>query len=164
MYSAGVRRIVLLGCAGQGKTTLGRKLAARLGAPFVCLDDIWQAGWSDADVPEFRALLVAAHSGDAWISDGNFAAATFDLRLPRAQLIVWLDRPRLGCAWRALTRVFRTGEAHRAGGLGRAMAFIWNFDRINRPRIEAARRQHGPDVPVLRLTSARAVEEFLRQA
>lgn len=163
MNPSGVRRIVLLGCAGQGKTTLGRKLAARLGAPFVCLDDIWQKGWSDADVPRFRALLVAAHSGDGWISDGNFAAATFDLRLPRAQLIVWLDRPRLGCAWRALTRVFRADESHRFGGLHKAMAFIWNFDQVNRPRIEAARKQHGPDVPVLHLTSERAIGDFLNR-
>ena len=163
MNPSGVRRIVLLGCAGQGKTTLGRKLAARLGAPFVCLDDIWQKSWSYADVPEFRALLVAAHSGECWISDGNFAVATFDLRLPRAELIVWLDRPRLGCAWRAFSRVFRTGEAHRAGGLGKAMAFIWNFDRVNRPRIEAARMRHGPDVPVVHLTSARAIDDFLRR-
>ena len=157
-------RIVLLGCAGQGKTWLARRLSARLGAPAVILDEIWQPGWSDADVPKFRALLTAAHSGERWISDGNFAAATFDLRLPRTELIVWLERPRLGCAWRALTRVFRRGEAHRASGLRKAMAFIWNFERVNRPRIEAARRQYGPEVPVLRLTSARAIEDFLRRA
>ena len=157
-------RIVLLGCAGQGKSWLARRLGERLAAPVVILDDIWQPGWSDADVPKFRSLLAAAHSGDRWISDGNFAAATFDLRLPRAELIVWLDRPRLGCAWRAFARVFRRGEAHRAGGLRKAMAFIWNFDRVNRPRIEAARKQHGPDVPLLRLTSAREVDEFLRRA
>ena len=164
MNSARPRRIVLLGCAGQGKTTLGRKLAARLDAPFICLDDIWQPDWSDADVPRFRALIAETHAGDSWISDGNFAAATFDLRLPRAQLIVWLDRPRLGCAWRALTRVFRRGEAHRAGGLRKAIAFIWNFDRINRPRIEAARQQHGPDVPVLHLYTAREIDDFLRRS
>ena len=155
---------MLLGCAGQGKSTLGRKLAARLAVPFVCLDDIWQAGWTDADVPRFRALVADVHAREAWISDGNFAAATFDLRLPRAELIVWLDRPRLGCAWRALTRVFQRGETHRASGLRKAMAFIWNFDRINRPRIEAARKQHGPAVPVVHLTSAREIENFLRAA
>ncbi|MEI9884922.1 MAG: hypothetical protein WDN08_00235 [Rhizomicrobium sp.] len=163
MRPSRVSRLVLLGCAGQGKSTLGRKLAARSGTPFICLDDIWRQSWTAADVPRFRALLAEAHSSDAWISDGNFAAATFDLRLPRAELIVWLDRPRLGCAWRAFSRIFRAGEAHRAGGLGKAMAFIWNFDRVNRPRIEAARRQYGPDVPVIRLTSARGIEDFLRR-
>jgi adenylate kinase family enzyme len=157
-------RIVLLGPAGSGKTTLGRTLAAARGVPFVCLDDIWQPSWTAADTPRFREIVAAAHAGEAWISDGNFAAVTFDLRLPRADLIVWLDRPRLGCAWRAFKRVFRAGEAHRIGGLAKAMAFIWNFNRVNRPRIEAARRAHGPNVPVIRLTSASDVAAFLREA
>jgi len=92
------RRIVLLGCAGAGKTTLARRLGERSGMPVVCLDAIWRPDWGPNDVERFRALLVEAHAGDAWISDGNFALATFDIRLPRADLIVWLDRPRLRCA------------------------------------------------------------------
>ncbi|HEX4301725.1 MAG TPA: hypothetical protein VHZ78_02960 [Rhizomicrobium sp.] len=132
--------------------------------PFICLDDIWQPSWTAADTPGFRERIAAAHAGDAWISDGNFAALTFDLRLPRADLIVWLDRPRLGCAWRAFARVFRAGEPHRIGGLAKAMAFIWQFDRVNRPRIEAARRAHGPDIPIIPLTSKRRMEAFLREA
>jgi hypothetical protein len=33
--------------------------------------------------------MTAAHAADAWLSDGNYALATFDIRLPRADLIVW---------------------------------------------------------------------------
>ncbi len=112
--------------------------------PFLCLDDIWQPSWTAADTPRFRELIADAHAGDAWISDGNYAAVSFDIRLPRADRIVWLDRPRLGCAWRAFARVFRAGEAHRVGGLAKVAAFIWNFNRVNRPRIEAARRRARP--------------------
>jgi gluconokinase len=36
-------RIVLMGVAGSGKTTVGRMLAARLGAPFVDADDFHSA-------------------------------------------------------------------------------------------------------------------------
>ena len=89
-----------------------------------------------------------AHAGDAWISDGNFALATFDLRLPRANLVVWLDRPKILCAWRSITRVFEKDTKHRIGNLAEVLRFIWNFDRINRPLIEANRIAHGPDVPV----------------
>jgi hypothetical protein len=155
------RRIVLLGCAGAGKTTLARRLGERSGMPVVCLDAIWRPDWGPNDVERFRALLVEAHAGDAWISDGNFALATFDIRLPRADLIVWLDRPRLHCAWRAIGRVFRPGEAHRPGDLIKAMRFIRGFDRINRPRIEAARLQHGAQVPVIHLRSDRDIRAFL---
>ena len=158
------RRIVLLGCAGAGKTTLARRLGERSGIPVVCLDAIWLPDWGPSDVERFRALMVEAHAGDAWISDGNYALATFDIRLPRADLIVWLDRPRLHCAWRAIRRVFRRGEAHRLKDVAKALGFILGFERINRPRIEAARLEHGPDVPVVHLHNDRAIAAFLLSA
>jgi adenylate kinase family enzyme len=154
-------RIVILGCAGSGKTTLARQLGERTGAPVICLDAIWQSHWDEKDVPAFRTLMKEAHAGDEWISDGNFALATFDIRLPRATLVIWLERSKLYCAWHAITRVFKRGEAHRIGGLTEALAFIWKFDRVNRPRIEAARVCHGPDVPVRRLTGSGEIAAFL---
>jgi adenylate kinase family enzyme len=157
----GARRIVLLGCAGAGKTTLSRRLGERTGAAVICLDAIWRPDWVPADAERFRALLVEAHAGDAWISDGNFALATFDIRLPRADLVVWLDRPRVLSAWRAIRRVFQPGEAHRPRDLGKALGFIWGFERINRPRIEAARLQHGAQVPVIHLRSDQDIHAFL---
>ncbi|HEX4197811.1 MAG TPA: hypothetical protein VHZ26_10245 [Caulobacteraceae bacterium] len=155
------RRIVLLGCAGSGKTTLARRLGEQSGAPVICLDAIWRSEWGPDDVQHFRALMTKAHAGRAWISDGNFALATFDIRLPRADLIVWLDRPRLHCAWRAVGRVFRPSEAHRPRDLIKVLRFIWGFEAINRPRIEAARLQHGATVPVIHLRGDRDVRAFL---
>jgi len=154
-------RIVILGCAGSGKTTLARQLGERTGAPVICLDAIWQPHWNEKDVPAFRTLLDKAHAGDEWISDGNFAVASFDIRLPRATLVIWLEGSKVSCAWRAITRVLKSGEAHRVGKLGEVLAFIRKFDRVNRPRIEALRVRYGPDVPVRRLTGRRDVAEFL---
>jgi hypothetical protein len=154
-------RIAILGCAGTGKTTLARLLGERTGAPVICLDDIWRPDWGEQDVPRFRSLIKKAHAGDEWISDGNFALASFDIRLPRATLVIWLERPKLSCIWRVVTRVFKRGEFHRIGGLPDVLAFIWKFDRVNRPRIEAMRVSHGPDVPVRRLTGNRDIAMFL---
>ncbi|HYL58005.1 MAG TPA: hypothetical protein VEU51_03985 [Candidatus Acidoferrales bacterium] len=154
-------RIVILGCAGSGKTTLARQLGERTGAPVICLDSIWQPHWAEKDVPAFRTLIKQAHAVDAWISDGNFALATFDIRLPRATTVIWLERSRLSCARRAIARVFKRGEAHRIGKLTEVLAFIWRFDRVNRPQIEAARASHGPHVPVRRLTGSRDIADFL---
>ncbi|MGA8491383.1 MAG: hypothetical protein WB711_13230 [Terriglobales bacterium] len=154
-------RIVILGCAGSGKTTLARQLGERTGAPVICLDATWQPDWNEKDVPAFRALMEKAHASDEWISDGNFAVASFDIRLPRATLVIWLERSKLSCAWRAITRVLRSGEAHQIGKLPEVLAFIWRFERVNRPRIEALRVSHGPMVPVLSLTSSREIADFL---
>src|ERR1700687_4978756 len=62
---------------------------------------------------------------------------------------------------RVITRVFKPGEAHGITRLGKVLAFIWNFDRVNRPRIEAMRLSHGPDVPVRGLFGSRDVAAFL---
>ena len=87
--------------------------------------------------------------------------ASFDIRLPRATLVIWLEGSKVSCAWRVITRVLKSGEAHRVGKLGEVLAFIRKFDRVNRPRIEALRVRYGPDVPVRRLTGRRDVAEFL---
>ncbi|WP_421932176.1 hypothetical protein [Phenylobacterium sp.] len=152
-------RIILLGCAGAGKTTLARRLAAATAAPLIDLDEIWRA--RSQTTPEFRDTLARLHAGEAWVSDGNFAAVTFDIRLPRADLVVWLERPRLVCAWRAISRVFRAGEMHRPGDLLTVLRFIWGFNRRNRPRIEAARAQYGAEIPVVRLRTDREVDDFV---
>ena len=159
-----MRRIVVLGCAGTGKTTFARALARRIGAPAIVLDDIWRPGWGPGDATVFRDLLAEAHAADAWVSDGNFAAVSFDLRLPRADLVVWLERSRRVCLWRAAGRVFRRGEAHQPADLAKVFAFIWNFDRVNRPRIEAGLTAHGPTVPIVRLRSDEAAAAFLAKS
>ena len=154
-------RVVILGCAGSGQTILARQLGERTGAPVICLDAIWLAHWKEKDVPAFRTLVQEAHTGEEWISDGNFALATFDIRLPRATLEIWLERSRRYCARRAITRVFKRGEAHRISKLAKVLAFIWKFDRVNRPRIEATRVSYGPDVPVRRLSRSSEIATFL---
>ena len=154
-------RIVILGCAGAGKTTLAQQLGERTGAPVICLDAIWRPDWGKDDVPTFRALMKDAHARETWISDGSFARVTFDLRLPRATTVVWLDRPKPLCSWRAIARVFQSGEVHRIGDLAEVLRFLWNFDRINRPLIDAERIAHGPAVPVRRLTNRREIAAFL---
>lgn len=39
--------------------------------------------------------------------------------------------------------------------------FVWTFDRDYRPKIENERLQHGPHVPVVRLSSKGQIHGFL---
>ncbi len=48
------RRIILLGRAGVGKTTLARALAARLNCPAVVLDELWRPEWAGAELTRLR--------------------------------------------------------------------------------------------------------------
>jgi adenylate kinase family enzyme len=111
--------------------------------------------------------VAHAHSGDAWISDGSFAAATFDLRLPRADALIVLERPRWLCLVRVLWRCLsRRERADRPEGCPEHVSwdflkFVWRFDEVTLPQIEAARVAHGRDVLVIRLRSKREIAGFL---
>jgi adenylate kinase family enzyme len=167
-----MKRIVILGTAGSGKSTLARRMGERLQVPVVHLDALnWQPGWKVLTAEAFRSRLSDAIAGDTWITDGNYAVLTFDLRLPRADLLIWVERHRLGCAWRVFRRAirsqFRADEDLACGckedisRLWDRLRFIARFNRVNRPRIEAARMTYGPNVPVIVLRGDGEISEFL---
>jgi hypothetical protein len=142
---------------------LAKRISEQTGVPLICLDEMLARSGTENNLPAFRAEVAEAHAGEAWVSDGNFARVTFDLRLPRADLIIWLERSRVLCAWRACVRVFRRGEAHRLRGLLSVLSFIGNFDRVNRPKIEAELLAHGRGVKVVHLVGGgREIAGFLR--
>ncbi len=159
-----MQRVVVLGCGGAGKTRFAAALAERIGGKAICLDAIWRPEWTAEDLPAFREILKAEHAEPVWVSDGNFSVASFETRLPSADLVVWLSPPRWLCAWRAVARTFRPGEAHRLAGLPGVLRFIWDFERVNRPRIERLRREHGPGATVVTLRTDREVAAFLAEA
>ena len=100
-----MQRIVILGNAGSGKSTLARALGKRLGVAVVHLDTLfWEPGWVEPDAAQFRERVRDALTTEAWICEGNYARRTFDLRLPSADLIIWLDTPRLSCLRRVIVR------------------------------------------------------------
>jgi adenylate kinase family enzyme len=167
-----MRRIVILGNAGSGKSTLARRLGERLGLPVVHLDVLfWEPGWKEPDNEAFRARVRAGIAGDAWISEGNYLSRTFDLRLPRADQVIWMDTPRLTCLRRVIVRsALARPRADLAAGCEERLldpeyleflTYTWNFDRKSRPRLEAARQAMAPDVPVVRLRGKRQIDAFL---
>ena len=161
MDSTRINRVILLGCAGAGKSYTARRLSQTLGTPNICLDALWSQQGTNVDIAEFRRKLAVHHQAPRWVSDGNFAQVSFDLRLPEADLVLWLERPRWQCLWNAIRRVFRSGEAHQRADLGKVLTFIWNFDRVNRPRIETLLKTLRPDLKVMRLHSDREIKAMI---
>ncbi|SCL21650.1 Adenylate kinase [Micromonospora rhizosphaerae] len=164
-----MRRILIVGSAGAGKSTLAREVARRLDLPLIHLDrHYWRPGWVPADEALFRAEVAELAAGPAWVMDGNYQA-TFDLRLSRADLLVLCDPPRLLC----LVRVLRRRWAHRAtlrpdlpAGCPEQidlefLRYVWRYPRRSRPRVFAALRKHAPDLPVVRLRGRADVRRWL---
>ncbi|MFJ2409137.1 AAA family ATPase [Pseudomonas sp. NPDC087814] len=168
-----MQRIVILGNAGSGKSTLARALGQRLGLPVVHLDTLfWSPGWVEPDAEQFRTRVRDAVAADGWVCEGNYARRTFDLRLPRADLIIWLDTPRLTCFTRVILRsaLNRPRPDIPAGCTEKLdrefltfLKYVWTFDRGHRPGIEAVRLAAGPSVPVVHLRGGRQIAEFLER-
>jgi adenylate kinase family enzyme len=117
-----VRRIAIIASAsGNGKTTLGRALAARLGVRFVELDALVHGpNWTETPDAELRAALVPIINEPAWVIDGMYHGKIGTLVLDAADQIVWLDLPLH--VW--LPRLVRR-TARRYAGIEQ----LWNGNR-----------------------------------
>ena len=167
-----MRRIAIVGCSGGGKSTLARALGRVLGLPIVHLDALfWKAGWVESERDEFRDRVSKALVGDAWIVDGNYSSIA-DVFMPRLDTIVWVDQSRLLCLWRALRRVMvyrRERRPDMAPGCAERidptfLRYIWTWDRLARPRLEAAIQTHGAAANLICVETDAQIAAFLTNA
>jgi len=98
-------RVLVVSCSGGGKSTLSLQLANLCQMNLISIDrDVrWLAGWIERDKHTQRALIAELIKQDRWVMDGS-GSSTFDLRLPRADLVLWIKVPR---------RIALAGLAHR---------------------------------------------------
>ena len=138
-----VRRVLIIGCSGAGKSTFAAKLARETNLPLIHLDrEFWHAGWVETPRSEWRERVTELVAGESWIMEGNYGSS-LDLRLPRAITVIWFDYPRHRCLWRVLKRVARTyGQvrADMAAGCPEKIDFgflrwTWSFNRRERPAL-----------------------------
>jgi len=125
-----MQRILVIGSPGAGKSTLASRLAERLGLPLIHLDrEYFGPGWATPTKPEWRDRVRALAARPAWVMDGNYAS-TFDIRVPRATAIVWLDLPRWRCLLGVLWRVAKNyGRVRPDLGPDCVERFDWSFMR-----------------------------------
>ena len=97
-------RIMILGSAGSGKSTLAARLGEITDIPVIHLDRIfWNPGRVETPGEEMTLKAMEAAASERWIMDGNYSA-TLDLRIERADTIIFIDFSRFLCIFRALKR------------------------------------------------------------
>ena len=166
-----MQRVLIIGCPGSGKSTLARSLAERTHLPLIHLDAAYFGpDWREPSEPVWRERVHDLAARDAWIMDGDFGG-TFDLRMPHADTIIFLNMPTRLCLWRVLKRTVRFYGRVRPGSAPGCRErfnahFLWyvrNYNRKRRPGILrrlAEQRTVGKEVIILR--GRRAVRRFLR--
>ena len=99
-----MRRVLVIGPGGAGKTTLARAIAARTGLPLVHLDSLyWRPGWEPTPRVEWESIVSKLVREPAWVMDGNYGG-TLDERLGACDTVIFLDFARWVCLWRLFRR------------------------------------------------------------
>jgi adenylate kinase family enzyme len=167
-----MKRILIIGNSGGGKSTLARRLGGKLGVPVIHLDVLfWKPGWVEREDEEFRTAVARALQQPNWVCDGDFSSS-LDLRAPMADTIVWIDQPRWLCLTRVIWRIVKYRHGDRPDmteGCGETFdlqfySYIWNWNRTRRARLEAALTTYGGHARLVHLRSDREIAAFLAQA
>lgn len=149
-----MRRVIVLGRGGAGKSVLARRLGARTGLPVVELDrEFWQEGLRPRSRTEWTAVQVRFAAADEWILDGDLGPHdVLEGRLRRADTVVLLDYPLPLCAWRAVRRGRERADFWR---------WVWAYRRRYRPAILSTIARVAPHATLHVLPGPRAAERFL---
>ena len=88
-----MKKIIVIGCPGSGKSTFARALHNKTGIPLYHLDMIyWNADKTTVEKSVFLERLTAVLEKDEWIIDGNYSS-TMELRMAACDTVIFLDYP-----------------------------------------------------------------------
>ncbi len=173
-----MRRVVVFGTTGSGKSWLAEKLAARHGLRVIELDALnWGPDWQPAPFELLRHRVECEIGEGDWIVVGNYDSVR-DLTWHAADTLIWLDLPLALVFWRLFWRTLRrsvTKENLWGSGNTESLArsfftrqsillYAMKTHGRNRHRFAVDTQFLGKDKKVVRLTSAREVERFLAAA
>lgn len=94
-----MRKIIVIGSPGAGKSTFARKLRDKTGLPLHYLDAIWRrSDKTNITRDEFDSKLADILKTDEWIVDGNYGR-TLEMRLKACDTVFcWIVRRMYACA------------------------------------------------------------------
>ena len=88
-----MKRIMIIGPAGAGKSELSKKINKITKLPLYHLDNIfWNSDKTHLSPEEFDLKLKEILETDEWIIDGNYSR-TYEMRIEKADTIIFLNYP-----------------------------------------------------------------------
>ena len=160
-----MKRIIVIGCPGSGKSTFSRELHRLTSIPLFHLDMLcWNPDRTKVDRSVFVDKLLHIMQLDEWILDGNYGS-TMELRLQYCNTVFFLDYP-LG--------VCLAGIQSRRGKPRSDMPWVQeeddlefiesinNYNSVSKPKVMALLDNH-PSKNVYIFKSRSEADEFLKQ-
>jgi adenylate kinase family enzyme len=173
-----MRRVVVFGTTGSGKSWLAERLAERHRLRLVELDALnWGPDWQPAPIELLRHRVEREIRDGDWVVVGNYNSVS-DLTWRAADTLIWLDLPFPLVMWRLFWRTLRRSVTkENLWGTGNTESLVRSFftrqsillyamktHGRNRRRFGIDTEFLGKDKTIVRLTSAREVERFLATA
>lgn len=168
-----MKRIMVIGSPGAGKSTLARTLHQVTRLPIVHLDSLfWKPGWRETPKDAWIALQQDIVQGDEWIIDGTYQS-TIDIRLEAADTIIFLDISYLLCLWRVIKRhilYWRKPRTDLAKGCPEKITWSYLEEVRNFPANEReilieklSRLKSQEKKQIIWLTSVNAASAFIKE-
>lgn len=159
-----MKKILVIGCPGSGKSTFARRLSAKTRLPLHYLDMIWhRPDKTTVGREAFLEELNKIIKGDEWIIDGTYLH-TLPLRLEHCDTVVLFDIPLELCL---------EGARHRIGKPREDMPWIeteldqefyqWIVDFPNKqmPVINDLLSSYGQKRTIIRLKSREDADSLI---
>lgn len=135
-----MKKVIVIGCPGSGKSVFARQLHAITGLPLYPLDLIrWRADKTflpkEQMVEEVRKIVAT----DEWIIDGNYGA-TMELRMAFCDTIIFLDYP---------TEVCYEGIMARRGTARPDMPWVEPVDEVDPEFVDSVLQYNAVNRPIV---------------
>ena len=158
-----MKKVIVIGCPGSGKSTLSRTLSEKTGIPLYHLDMMyWNSDKTTVEKSVFLDRLNEVLQKDEWIIDGNYAS-TMALRLSFCDTVIFLDYE---------TEVCIEGIKNRRGKARsdipwietetdeEFIAFVKNYNETQRPQVITLLEKYKSKSQIIFKTRKEA-DEFL---
>lgn len=170
-----MKKIVIIGSPGAGKSTLARELGDILDIEVFHLDNFfWQKGWKKyprQERIEIEQRILIRHQ---WIIEGCYLS-TSERRLVEADTIILLDMHPFLCLWRVTNRYFMfrghvrhdlppgSSERLSLAFFNKILFFPYQERKQLLAKIAMIQTQQVCQKKIVMLCTRKDVEDFLRQ-
>lgn len=158
-----MKKVIVIGCPGSGKSTFSKALHHKTGIPLYHLDMMyWNADKTTVEKNIFMERLSAVLAKDEWIIDGNYASS-MELRLAACDTVFFLDHP-LDICLDGIKQRMRTPRSDmpwiETEEDAEFIEFVKSYRLQQRPRVLELLKKYG-DKRIVTFTSREQVNAFL---
>lgn len=163
-------RVMVIGNAGGGKSTLSGAVCAAHGLPYFAIDKIqWKPHWVRTPAQEFQDLHNTILSNKRWLIDGYGPMQSVEDRLARCDTVIFVDHPFRVHVWWATKRQFKSLFIGRSDGpegcpmwrvTFRLYRMMWWLHRDMRPKLTKAIYSHADRIRIIHIKSPAELDAF----